>query len=163
MSRFHFANLTDLQRHLAKGDARIENDTQPAHRATRAATAQRSEHEEQVDLIQRVKSHEHRFPCLALLFAIPNGGARSKATAGKLKAEGVRVGIPDLCLPVARISRSGVRQNALYLELKVGYNKPTQAQLDMHRALRLEGNRVVVCWGADEAEQAIIEYLENNF
>ena len=35
-----------------------------------------------------------------LLFAVPNGGARSKATAGKLKAEGVVAGVADLILLV---------------------------------------------------------------
>jgi len=31
-------------------------------------------------------------------FAIPNGGKRSKSEAGKFRAEGVKSGIPDLCL-----------------------------------------------------------------
>jgi hypothetical protein len=31
-------------------------------------------------------------------FAVPNGGARSKATAGKLKATGVKPGIPDIII-----------------------------------------------------------------
>jgi hypothetical protein len=33
-----------------------------------------------------------RFPGIELLHAIPNGGARHKAVAGKLKAEGVKTG-----------------------------------------------------------------------
>jgi hypothetical protein len=37
------------------------------------------------------------------IFAIPNGGARSKATAGRLKAEGVASGVPDLCIPAWRL------------------------------------------------------------
>ena len=31
-------------------------------------------------------------------WAVPNGGKRSKAEAGRLKAEGVKSGVPDLCL-----------------------------------------------------------------
>lgn len=38
-----------------------------------------------------------------LLFAVPNGGARSKATAGKLKAEGVVPGVADLILLVPHL------------------------------------------------------------
>ena len=31
-------------------------------------------------------------------WAVPNGGKRSKSEAGRLKAEGVKSGVPDLCL-----------------------------------------------------------------
>src|SRR5262245_64718583 len=48
-----------------------------------------------------------------LCFAIPNGGARDVITAGRLKAEGVRAGVPDVCLPVARAGYHG-----LFLEVK---------------------------------------------
>src|SRR5262245_57218105 len=48
-----------------------------------------------------------------LCFAIPNGGARDVITAGRLKAEGVKAGVPDVCCPVARW-----RWHSLYLEFK---------------------------------------------
>jgi hypothetical protein len=35
-------------------------------------------------------------------FAIPSGGSRDVVTAGRLKADGVKPGVPDTCLPVAR-------------------------------------------------------------
>ena len=31
-------------------------------------------------------------------WAVPNGGKRSKSEAGRLKVEGVKSGVPDLCL-----------------------------------------------------------------
>ena len=37
-----------------------------------------------------------RIPGIELLHATPNGGGRSKAEAGRLKAEGVRAGQPDV-------------------------------------------------------------------
>lgn len=52
-------------------------------------------------------------PELALLYHIPNGGSRHKAEAARLRAEGVRAGVPDLCLPVPRGGFHG-----LYIELK---------------------------------------------
>jgi hypothetical protein len=54
-----------------------------------------SEHYEQAVLVAwfRIK-YPH-----VLIFAIPNGGARSPATAGRLKAEGVSSGVPDLFIP----------------------------------------------------------------
>ena len=39
-------------------------------------------------------------PELRRMFAIPNGGFRDKITAAKLKAEGVKKGVPDIFLPV---------------------------------------------------------------
>ena len=41
-------------------------------------------------------------PELALFHAIPNGGARDKVTAAKLKAEGVKPGVHDTFLPVPK-------------------------------------------------------------
>lgn len=48
-----------------------------------------------------------RFPELALLYHVPNGGSRKKAEAGRFRAEGVKAGVPDLCLPVARGGAQG--------------------------------------------------------
>ena len=39
---------------------------------------------------------------LKLLYHIPNEGKRSRATGGRLRAEGLKKGVPDVCLPVAR-------------------------------------------------------------
>lgn len=43
-----------------------------------------------------------RFPEIELLYHIPNGGSRNKLEAANLKRQGVKAGVPDLCLPVAR-------------------------------------------------------------
>lgn len=71
------------------------------------------EHNEQVTVIEWADSKLKQFPELAWLFSIPNGGQRGKAQAGKLKAEGVKRGVADLCLPVSRMG-----YNALYIEMK---------------------------------------------
>jgi len=71
------------------------------------------EHDEQVTVISWADSNVSKYPQLRWLHAIPNGGHRSKAQAGKLKAEGVKSGVADLCLPVARRG-----YNALYIEMK---------------------------------------------
>lgn len=54
------------------------------------------------------------YPELALLYHIPNGGKRDAKTATILKRQGVKAGVPDLHLPVARGGYHG-----LYIELKV--------------------------------------------
>ena len=40
------------------------------------------------------------------MFRIPNGGSRHPAEAARLKAQGVKAGVPDLCIPVARGSQN---------------------------------------------------------
>ena len=89
------------------------------------------------------------------MFAIPNGGARAMTTAGKLKKEGVKAGVPDLHLPV---SCGGYY--SLFIEMKAGKNKTTALQDAMIEALRREGNYCAVCYGAQEAIVVTLAYLE---
>lgn len=112
------------------------------------------EHHDQVTLFRWAEYQSKRLPELALMFAIPNGGKRSKATAAKLKAEGVKSGVPDLCLPVARGEYHG-----LFIEMKAGRNKPTAPQVQWHMRLSQQGYRVAVCWGWEAAREVIEEYL----
>lgn len=63
-----------------------------------------SEAQEQCKLIKwadkcvQMKIH----PELSMLYAVPNGGRRDKAEAAHLKRQGVRAGVPDLCLAVPK-------------------------------------------------------------
>lgn len=115
---------------------------------------QASEHQEQAALFEWAAWHTERVPALRLMYAVPNGGKRDKATAARLKAEGVKAGVPDICLPIARNGYHG-----FYIELKVGTNKPTKEQLQWLDALRLEGYMVDVSYGWIEAAHKIIRYL----
>ena len=62
--------------------------------------------------------NQNAHPELELLHHCPNGGSRNKAEAVKLKQMGVKVGIPDLCLPVPM----GM-YNGLYIEMKYDTRK----------------------------------------
>jgi hypothetical protein len=75
-------------------------------------------------------------------------------TAAKLKAEGVRAGVPDLCLPVARKGHT-----ALWIEMKRPGEKPSDAQTWWHEMLRKHGSAVAVCHSAAEAVKTIVGYL----
>ena len=55
----------------------------------------------------------NEWPELKWMYAIPNGGERGAATAARLKAEGVKSGVSDVCLPVAKRGYHG-----LYIEMK---------------------------------------------
>jgi hypothetical protein len=113
-----------------------------------------SEHDEQAALFIWAALQETRLPELRLLFAIPNGGARAKATAALLKAEGVKRGVPDVLLPVARLGKHG-----LWLELKVRGGRVSPEQQAWHADLRAQGYQVEVCWSWLEAAQEIETYL----
>jgi len=94
-----------------------------------------------------------------LLFAIPNGGARNIIVARKLKAEGVRAGVPDYFLAIPNHSYHG-----LFLELKAGGAgvpkgrvSPEQREMLVH--LNTGGYMASIVCGIDEAVRAVEEYL----
>jgi len=117
--------------------------------------SKKTEHSEQVALFDWAEKNESRHLQLGLLFAIPNGGKRHIVTAKNLKASGTKPGIPDIFLPIA--NRHG--KHGLWIELKVGKNKPSKNQLWWIHSLRAEGYAVEVCYGFLQAQAAIINYL----
>jgi len=111
-----------------------------------------SEATEQAALIQWAKLNEQQYPELRYLFHIPNGGWRHKRTAGRMKAQGVKPGVPDLFLPVP--------PPGLWIEMKHGRNKLTEHQSEWCRELSRAGYHVQVCWSFEEARAVLIDYLE---
>lgn len=77
-------------------------------KARRAKSFMPTEHAIQAGFVSGCRVFEKQWPELALGFAVPNGGLRNRATAGKLRAEGVRPGVPDWMLPVARRGYNGM-------------------------------------------------------
>lgn len=111
------------------------------------------EHVEQSLFFQRVDLHvEYRH---AAILAVPNGGHRHKATAAKLKREGVRAGVPDILVLEPRPCYAG-----LCIEMKRRGNKPTALQLAWHEKLRRRTYRVEVCYSAEEAFAVLSNYLD---
>lgn len=113
-----------------------------------------SEHAAQVAIFAWAAANTDRLPELALLYAIPNGGARHRAVAAKLKAEGVKAGVPDISLDVARGVYHGFRG-----ELKHGKNKPSAAQLWWLDQLQRQGFYCTVQWSAKSMIREIERYL----
>lgn len=109
-----------------------------------------TEAEEQAALFQWASY----IPELKYMFAIPNGGSRHPYEARNLKRQGVKSGVPDLCLPLARGG-----YHSLYIEMKVGRNKPTDNQSEYIDYLNANGFMAVVCYGFDSARRTILQYL----
>ncbi|NDY89755.1 VRR-NUC domain-containing protein [Ideonella livida] len=94
-----------------------------------------------------------RIPEIELSHAVPNGGQRSKATAGRLKAEGVKPGVPDWQWPVARGGYIG-----LAIEFKSPGEGPTKEQRDRINALQMAGWLAVLCWDWEAASRVVKGY-----
>jgi len=124
-------------------------------------TRKNIEHEHQVALFQLAEMHLNDMPELELMYAIPNGDKRSISVAKRLKAEGVKKGIPDICLPIARHG-----YHALYIEMKrpaspgKAKGRVSFEQKHMASLLEVADNRVVVCYGWEEAWNEILWYLK---
>ena len=106
-----------------------------------------SEHDEQV---QFVKAFEERWPDLRIL-AIPNGArTNSIRQAAKIKAEGLRAGVPDLFIPAL----------ALWVEMKKPGGKLSPKQRDWIDYLQSIGHRVIVGFGARDAMGKVLQMME---
>lgn len=117
-----------------------------------------SEHDAQVAVFAWIDANAERWPALRLAFSVPNGYYRNPATAGKVKASGARAGVPDLFLMVPSYVHGNVI-HALAIEMKVGRNRPSEAQMMWIENLRQHNYMAVVCFGADEAIDTIKHYL----
>jgi hypothetical protein len=105
-------------------------------------------------------------PLWALLYAIPNGGmygddVKSRMIRGsKMKASGVKPGVPDMFLPVACGNYHG-----LYIELKKPSEKTkkngglSDEQITMTQLLQVQGYCVMVRYGWSEVVKTIHNYL----
>jgi hypothetical protein len=89
-----------------------------------------------------------------LIFAIPNGGKRDIITASIMKREGVVRGIPDLF-----IAYPNGRHAGMFVELKVGNNKPTKHQKEIMKMLEKAGYYVTVCYTINEFIYKVNTYI----
>ncbi len=107
-----------------------------------------NEHENQKLVVAFCNKH----PELSVIYANPNGGLRDMGTAIKLKAEGVKKGIPDLFLPLAKNGYHG-----LFIEMKIEGGRASKEQKEWIEKLNANGYRAVICVGYKTA----IEELKN--
>ncbi|RZA16269.1 MAG: VRR-NUC domain-containing protein [Proteobacteria bacterium] len=106
-----------------------------------------------------IKELELRLPAVAaLIYHVPNGGHRHKLVAIKLKGQGVKAGVPDLVLPMARGGYFG-----LYLEFKATAPNDAAVSASQHawiRRLNEQGYLAIVCRGHFDAMEQIRAYLQ---
>lgn len=113
------------------------------------------EAQEQMWLFDWCRMASVKWPVLDLLYHCPNGGSRNKIEAARLKAQGVKSGVPDLFLP-APVGKF----HGLYIEMKRRKGGTLSLeQKEWISRLREQGYRVEVCKGFQEAADLIEEYL----
>jgi len=94
-----------------------------------------------------------------MYFAVPNGGKRNLITAKKLKAEGVKAGVPDLC-----VIHDG---QAYFLEVKKpktlnsGKGQLSKAQKVMIERIKEAGGEVAVVHSVADVIEACIDWHIN--
>ena len=108
---------------------------------------------EQQLLFRWARFYVSKYPELALLYHIPNEIKWNAAQGKQRKDIGVKSGVPDLCLPVARGQYHG-----LYIEMKAERGRVSENQKKWLKRLMEQGYLAKVCYGFDEAIRCIKEY-----
>ena len=102
-----------------------------------------------------VKWFAYQHPELqGLLFAVPNGSYRNKATAGKLKAEGVVPGVADLILLVPRNQYHG-----LCIEMKTEKGRQSPEQKAWQEKADANGYRYIIIRSLELFINSVENYL----
>lgn len=115
-----------------------------------------TEHQEQKTFFAWCLRHCEEYEDLDSIYAIPNGGNRDAITGKHLKEEGLRAGIPDMFLPVARKGLHG-----LYVEMKTRKGgKISDKQAHWLKRLKRQGYQTTVCEGFGEARKTIMRYYD---
>ena len=88
------------------------------------------------------------------LFAVPNGGYRTKTTAANMRAEGQLSGVSDLIL----LKRKG-KCGALLLEAKNKGNYQSDNQREWQKRIEADGYEYRVFHTLEEFAEIVTEYL----
>lgn len=98
----------------------------------------------------------NNYQWLELLHSSNNGMLSTAKHINIAKQSGLIVGIPDICLPVAN-----PHYNSLWIELKKVKGVITNEQLEIIQKLNNHGNYACIAYGAGQAIEKIIAYLDN--
>ena len=150
------------------------------------AKENRSEHEEQVEVVNYLRKHKIEHTSMpnenkygGVIRGILQSFKVGKPTANKiasmitskiertLKAEGKQKGYPDLIIDEPNRHFHGLRielkrrRKQLKTKLSTAHTKISPEQQDWINRLNAKGYKAVVCYGADEAIDVIEEYMED--
>ena len=95
-----------------------------------------------------------------MLFAVPNGGARSRVEAGIMKGEGVTAGVADLILLEAR---GGWGALCIEMKTRAKGSRQRESQKAWQAAAERAGNRYVVIRSLEAFQAQCRDYMGRPF
>ena len=112
------------------------------------------EHINQKDFFRLLGLIQFKLPEVQGIYAIPNAGKRGFKQAAMIKAEGLKKGCWDVCVPIARKNYHG-----LYIEFKYGNNTLTPEQKWFEKFYQDQGYLTKVFKNSEEAFKFVVEYI----
>ena len=114
-----------------------------------------AEAQEQEALFAWARLSAAKYPGLELMYHIPNEGKRTVSNGAALKRQGLKKGVPDICLPVPKGKYHG-----MYIEMKKKGEKPTAEQKKYINELAKQGYACIIAdKGWADAAELIKEYM----
>lgn len=113
------------------------------------------EADEQVKLFNWIREAAEHIPELRFVYSTLNGVKLPIGLAVKAKKQGNLKGVPDIVWPYNNGEFSG-----LYIELKVGYNTPSQEQKEYIQFLKDNKYKAEVCYGHIDAINTFCNYIK---
>jgi hypothetical protein len=111
---------------------------------------------EQIDHINLINWFHYEFPELAEDFHHFANERKCSIQQGRLlKRMGVKKGVPDFFLAIPVNGKAG-----LWIELKIGKNKPTKEQQEFAERKIRRNYEFGFAWGFEAAKRMILLYLE---
>lgn len=112
-------------------------------------------HEESKIQISCVTWFRLQYPKLKLLlFAVPNGGARRRAEAQIMKAEGTTAGVSDLLLLFPAKHYHG-----LCIEMKTEKGRQSDSQKIWQQSAEFAGYKYIICRSFEDFREQVSAYL----
>lgn len=104
---------------------------------------------------QAVKWFRYQYPKIRkLLFAVGNGGARSRTEAAIMKGEGVTAGVSDLILLFPNSMYHG-----LCIEMKTPTGRLQDSQKEWQKCVEAVGYKYALCRSFEEFQNLIYSYF----
>lgn len=140
---------------IAQAKSQTAKTTMTSQQFKKAEIKKVSESDLQKSFIETIELIPYRGRMLRdFVYAVPNGGFRTKNTGKTLKKEGVMRGVPDLHCFIAVHP-----WHSLYIEMKTSSGRLTPEQEYLIPVLRDEGHKVVVCRSDQQAVDELLKYL----
>ena len=139
--RYRDHSDAELQRHFKH----MEKD---------ARTRKQTENQIQSAFFSALALLEKKHPEVSLCYAIPNGSYRKFTARMIAQATGLKSGVPDVHLPVARGIHVG-----LWIEFKSDKGRLSESQKAWAEKLTIHGHKVEVCRDWQEAVEIVKDYL----